>query len=153
MEAYMATRYLIDIMDQIPFHVLNIDQFYCWLPMNYWRRLVGKEIDHLWMRVWYLINTWLGCSSSMTTHGHSPPFCPPVLEPCLDLSVGHFQGFGEGGSLCRSQVFLAMKSLLQFADLDSGERRPRFFTLGRSPILIRVSDPAGHCEGGQGCSS
>ena len=78
----------------------------------------------------------------------SPPFRPPVLEPRLDLRVGHLQGFREGGPFRRRQVLLLVKSLLELGDLQPGERRSGLLSLGRGSVLVRVSYPPRHGERG-----
>ena len=83
-----------------------------------------------------------------------PPFSPSVLKPRLDLSVCHLQGLGQGGALCRRQVLLPMKALLQLTDLDAAERRAWLFPLGWRTVLVRVPDPPSHREWRQGrCGS
>lgn len=79
-----------------------------------------------------------------------PPFCPSVLKPGLHLCVRHLQGLGQGGSLGRRQVLLPVEALLQLADLHPAEGRARLFPLGRRPVLVRVSDSAGHGERREG---
>lgn len=79
-----------------------------------------------------------------------PPFCPSVLEPGLHLCVRHLQGLGQGGSLGRRQVLLPVEALLQLADLHAAEGGARLFPLGRRPVLVGVSDSAGHGERREG---
>lgn len=69
-----------------------------------------------------------------------PPFRSSVLKPSLDLGIGHFQSFGQRRPLGRCEIFLALKSLLQFDDLQSRERRPRLLALRRRASLIRVTN-------------
>lgn len=69
-----------------------------------------------------------------------PPFRPAVLEPGFDLSVGHFERLGQGGSLGWRQVLLSVESLLQLHDLKAWERRPRLLTFGRRSVLVRMPD-------------
>ncbi len=71
-----------------------------------------------------------------------PPLCPPVLEPRLDLRVGHLEVLCERGPLGGGQVLLLVEALLQLADLDAGEGRARLLAFGRSPVLVRVADAA-----------
>ena len=47
-----------------------------------------------------------------------PPFCASVLKPGLYLSIGHFETFGQSCSFCGGQIFLFVKSFLQFANLQ-----------------------------------
>lgn len=75
-----------------------------------------------------------------------PPLCTSVLEPRFDLSVGHLQRLGERRSLGRRQVLLFVKAFLQFGDLQSGERRPRFLSLRRRTVLVGVTDAPRHRE-------
>ena len=70
----------------------------------------------------------------------SPPLCPPVLKPCLDLRVGHLEPLGERGALRGGQVLLLVEALLQLADLDAAERGARLLALGRGAVLVRVAD-------------
>lgn len=79
-----------------------------------------------------------------------PPFCPSVLKPGLHLCVRHLQGLGQRGSLGRRQVLLPVEALLQLADLHPAEGGARLFPLGRRPVLVRVSDSAGHGEWREG---
>ena len=51
----------------------------------------------------------------------SPPLCPPVLEPGLDLGVGHLEVLGQGGPLSGGEVLLLVETLLELTDLK-GER-------------------------------
>ena len=46
-----------------------------------------------------------------------PPFGAPVLEPGLDLGVGHFEEFGQRRPFGRRQIFLLVEPLLQLAHL------------------------------------
>lgn len=77
----------------------------------------------------------------------SPPFRSSVLEPGLDLSVGHLQGFSQGGPLSRRQVLLSVEPLLQLADLQPGEGRPRFLLLRWRPVLIGMTYTTCYSEG------
>ena len=64
-----------------------------------------------------------GRSKSIQNSGcNVPPLGAPVLEPGLDLSVRHFEEFGQGGAFGRRQVFLFVEPLLQLAHL----RHPKF---------------------------
>ena len=58
-----------------------------------------------------------------------PPLGASVLEPCLDLRVGHLEVLGEAGPLGGGEVLLLVEPLLQLADLDPRERRPRLLPL------------------------
>ena len=71
----------------------------------------------------------------------SPPLGPPVLKPGLDLRVRHLEVLGEGRPLGGGEVLLLVEALLQLADLDPAEGRPRLLPLGRRPVLVGVSDP------------
>ena len=71
----------------------------------------------------------------------SPPFGPPVLEPGLDLCVRHLQVLGQRRPLSGGEVLLLVEALLQLADLDPAEGRPRLLPLGRRPVLVGVPDP------------
>lgn len=73
-----------------------------------------------------------------------PPFGASVLEPGLDLRVGHLQRLGQGGALGRRQVLLPVEALLQLADLHAAEGRARLFPLGRRAVLVRVTDAPRH---------
>ena len=73
---------------------------------------------------------------------HSPPLGPPVLEPGLDLGVRHLEALGHGRPLGGGEVLLLVEALLQLADLDPAEGRPRLLPLGRRPVLVGVSDPS-----------
>lgn len=76
-----------------------------------------------------------------------PPFGASVLEPGFDLSVSHLQGFGEGGPLCRRQVFLSVEALLQLTDLQPCEGRPRLLLLRWRPVLIGMTYTTCYSEG------
>ena len=51
----------------------------------------------------------------------SPPLCPPVLEPRLDLRVGHLEVLGERGPLCGREILLLVEAFLELTDLDARE--------------------------------
>lgn len=69
-----------------------------------------------------------------------PPLGPPVLEPGLDLGVGHLELLGQGGPLCRGQVLLSVEALLQLHDLGARERRPGLLALGRRAVLVGMAN-------------
>ena len=70
------------------------------------------------------------------------------MEPSLDLSVGHLEALGHGCPLRGGEVLLLVEALLQLADLDPAEGRPRLLPLGRRPVLVGVADPPGRHPGG-----
>lgn len=77
----------------------------------------------------------------------SPPLGAPVLEPGLDLRVGHLQGLGQGGALRRGQVLLAVEAFLQLTHLQAREGRARLLLLRRRPVLVRVTYTTRHSQG------
>ena len=88
----------------------------------------------------------LGIGLRRTLQPPLPPFRPPVLEPRLDLRVRHLQGLGEGGALRRRQVLLPVEALLELADLQARERRPRLLLFGGRAVLVRVTYAACYSE-------
>lgn len=82
-----------------------------------------------------------------------PPFSAAVLEPGFDLCVCHLQTLGQGCSLGAGQILLPMETLLQLADLDSGEGGPRLFPFWRGSVLVRVSYSSCDSERHQSCWS
>ena len=93
---------------------------------------------------WRLILLRHWCTSTF----HSPPLGPPVLEPRLDLSVRHLEALRHGRPLGGGEVLLLVEALLQLADLDPAEGRPRLLPLGRRPVLVGVPDPPRRHPGG-----
>ena len=77
-----------------------------------------------------------------------PPFCTSVLEPSFDLSVGHLERLGKRRPLCGRQIFLFVKTFLQFCYLQASERCPRLLPLRRCSVLIRVSNSPRNGESG-----
>lgn len=69
-----------------------------------------------------------------------PPFGASVLEPRFDLRVGHLERFGQGRAVHGRQVSVLVELVLQLRYLATRERSPGLFPLGRSPVLVRVSD-------------
>lgn len=100
-------------------------------------------------KYWYNCKFWqprLECDTS-----YQPPLGPAVLKPGFDLCVRHLQTLGQSCPLGARQVFLPVEALLQFADLNSGERGAGLFPFGRCPVLVRVSYPPSDGERHQGC--
>ena len=77
----------------------------------------------------------------------SPPLGAPVLEPRLDLRVGHAQGLGQRRPLGRGQVLLAQEAPLQLQHLRAGEGCARLLPLWGGPILVGVTYTARPGEG------
>lgn len=80
----------------------------------------------------------------------SPPLGASVLEPGLDLSVGHLQGFGQSRALRRRQVLLSVETFLQLTDLQPRERRPGLLLLWRRPVLVRMTYTTRHSQRWEG---
>lgn len=78
------------------------------------------------------------------TLADSPPFRPSVLKPRFHLSISHFQCFGQSCTFGGCQIFLFVKSFLQFRYLQSGEGGSRFLSFRRGSVLVRVADPSRH---------
>lgn len=77
----------------------------------------------------------------------SPPLGAPVLEPRLDLRVGHAQGLGQRRPLGRGQVLLAQEAPLQLQHLRAGEGRARLLPFRGGPVLVGVTYTARPGEG------
>lgn len=69
----------------------------------------------------------------------SPPLGASILEPSLDLRVGHAQGLGQRRPLCRGQVLLAQEAALQLQHLRAGKGGARLLALRGGPVLVGVA--------------
>lgn len=75
----------------------------------------------------------------------SPPLGAPVLEPRLDLRVGHAQGLGQRPR--PRPVLLAQEVPLQLQHLRAGEGCARLLPLWGGPILVGMTYTARPGEG------
>lgn len=69
----------------------------------------------------------------------SPPLGASILEPGLNLRVGHAQGLGQCRPLCRGQVLLAQEAALQLQHLRAGKGGARLLALRGGPVLVGVA--------------